>query len=1032
MSTVSIARPQSSFDWFFTHSPDLVGVVGVDGGVRRVNPAFEAALGYSAAELHGFSMAALVHPADREATAAALAALPGGGAGAGFENRMWSKDGTERWISWRATAADEAGEFYVIGRDVTRSYLHGLALAASDARCRALLANGSELIIVSAADGSTRYTSPNVERMLGYTPEEYAALDPMSVIHPDDVERTMASYAALVAQPGASVQHEQRVRHKDGSWRNFAMSAHNLLHDPDVRGVVLNGSDVTGHRVHEAALRDSEARFRTLFEQTAVPIGMSSLDGRQVMSNAALQRFLGYTGAELTRLTFADYTHPDDVARSEDNFRRLVAGDRDSFVEEKRYLRKDRRTVWGRLTLTLIRDRTGDPSLTLAVVEDITEWKRAERALKESRELYRFVVDDVEQVIFRTNRVGRWTFLSRAWTDITGHDVPECLGRLYLDFVHPDDRAGMREAFGPLLATSDGEVRRHELRYLTADGGFVWVETRARALHDEHGEMIGTAGTLTDITPRRRAEEALRTSEERFRLAAQATDDVIYDWDMPSGVLTWSDAIHGAFRYERGSVAPTIEWWSERLHRDDADRVQASLDELIASGGGSWSVEYRFRCGDGAYAHVLERGTVRCDADGTPLRMVGSLLDLTERLRLEERLRQAQKMDAVGRLAGGVAHDFNNLLTVIRAHAELLRDSLPSGTQDAEDLDEIQKAASRAAALTHQLLAFSRQQVVAPRTLDLNATVANVEKMLRRLIGEDIAFTTTLQHGAGGILADAGQVEQVIVNLVVNARDAMPDGGELTIETESRVLGDAEVAAHPAVRPGPFVRLRVRDTGCGMDERTRARIFEPFFTTKEVGRGTGLGLAMVYGIVEQAGGFITVESAPAAGATFTIHLPRVDTPGDDALASTDAEALRGTETILVAEDEDSLRALIVRILARHGYRVLSAPNGRAALELAAAEPGAIDLVLTDAVMPLLGGPELVRLLAPLRPATRVLYMTGYSDSDVLRRGLLDASAGLMQKPFTTAQLLRLVREALDGPVGAGPASGAADPGDADA
>jgi CheY-like chemotaxis protein len=290
-----------------------------------------------------------------------------------------------------------------------------------------------------------------------------------------------------------------------------------------------------------------------------------------------------------------------------------------------------------------------------------------------------------------------------------------------------------------------------------------------------------------------------------------------------------------------------------------------------------------------------------------------------------------------------------------------------------------------------------------------------VEKMLRRLIGEHITFTTILDPDAGGIVADAGQMEQVIVNLAVNARDAMPDGGELVIETGAQELSEEELVSRPGIRPGWFAVLQVRDTGCGMDERTRARVFEPFFTTKEVGRGTGLGLATVYGIVEQSGGFVTAHSAPGQGASFTIRLPRVQQPEDHGPVAPEADQVHGTETILVAEDEESLRGLIERILRRHGYTVLSAPNGRAALELAASEPGDIHLVLTDAVMPLLGGPELVRQLAPLRPATRVLYMTGYTDSEILRRGVEDASAELLQKPFTTRQLLRAVRDAMEAP-----------------
>ncbi|HVS60422.1 MAG TPA: ATP-binding protein, partial [Gemmatimonadaceae bacterium] len=404
------------------------------------------------------------------------------------------------------------------------------------------------------------------------------------------------------------------------------------------------------------------------------------------------------------------------------------------------------------------------------------------------------------------------------------------------------------------------------------------------------------------------------------------------------------------------------------------------------------------------------------DERGRVLGFVRVSIDLTERRNLEEQFRQSQKMDAVGRLAGGIAHDFNNLLTVIRLNTELIIESFDPTDPRSDDIKQIKSAAERASSLTRQLLAFSRKQILQPRVLDMNSVVGTVEPMLRRLIGEDIVITSQCS-ARGYVVADPGKLEQVLVNLVVNARDAMPQGGRISIETKNVELDENYTSEHAPVVAGRYVMLAVGDTGVGMSVDTREHAFDPFFTTKEAGKGTGLGLATVYGIVKQSGGYVWIYSEPGHGTALKLYFPEVTAAAafgaGPEYQPTMKTPNRGSETILLVEDEEAVRGLACRILERQGYRVIPAQHGREAMEIATKEEGQIDLVLTDVVMPGMNGRGLVERLSGIRPAIKSLYMSGYTDDDIIRRGFIEPSKSFLQKPFTSEALLQTVRKVLD-------------------
>jgi PAS domain S-box-containing protein len=897
--------------------------------------------------------------------------------------------------------------FLLISILTAESYRARQRLAATSETLKAMIQASPLAMIAVGKNENIKTWNPAAERIFGWTAQEVIGR-PIPIVPDDKLEeyRGLLKHAEL--NSGFTAREALRLR-KDGSLIDISLST-GALRDlkGNYTGTMAVIADITDQKQAVEALRESEQRFRAIFEQAAVGIFRATRDGRFLMVNQNFCKLLGYTEAELLGRTIRDITRPEELDMSYRNVEKLWTDEIQASTIEKLYVRKDGSFASANLSASVVRDVSGNALYLIGVVEDTTERKRAEEALRGSEERFRMIFEHAAVGIAQISLDGKWLMVNQRLCAILGYTEAELLERTFQEITRPEDLDGSFTGRETLLS-GERKIYALEKRYLRKDGSLLWARVTVSLVRDAWGNPEYFLSVIEDINERKQAEQALVRLATAVEQAAESI--VITD---PEGTIQY---VNPAFEHTTGYSREEIVGQNPRVLNSGKQDAAFYLEMWkTIKRGDVWTGHFTNRKKDGSIYE--EEGTISPvrSPSGNIVNFVAVKRDVTKEVGLEKQLMQAQKMEAIGTLAGGIAHDFNNLLTVIIGYSQFGLARLPKDDPLSTDIKEIEKAGLRAAALTSQLLAFSRKQVFQPRIIDLNELVTDLQKMLRRLIGEDIDLTAMLDLELGPVKADPGQLQQVIMNLVVNARDAMPNGGKLTIETSNIDLSSDYASRHIEAIPGAHVMIAVSDTGCGMDEETRSHIFEPFFTTKEFGRGTGLGLSTVYGIVKQSGGFIWVYSEPEHGTTFNVYLPRVVDPVKDDCVDTVRSILRGgSETLLLVEDETSVRDLAARALREYGYTVLEASDGSQALVVLADGPGAeIQLLVTDVVMPLMGGCDLAEQLALSRPDMQVLYLSGYTDKAIVHHGMLESGTPFLQKPFTTEALIRIVREVLDG------------------
>lgn len=760
-----------------------------------------------------------------------------------------------------------------------------------------------------------------------------------------------------------------------------------------------------------AVRKQQEELVRSVVESMASGLVICDESGIITLVNSQVERMFGYTRSELIGRPMEILVPEKFRTVHPSHVKNFVSSPQPGRIGKGRDLtgrQKDGNELPVEIRLSSFTTPEG-PRIAASII-DITERKRAEEALRAAEEKYRELVNEINEGIFSIDGNGVYTFANKALADIHGVSNPDQLtGRLFIEFVLPHARDEVLWHFQACLA---GNKPKIELVPITrADGRSATLEITASPVM-KGGKSTGIKGVVRDITERIRAEEELKKSEERYRALFEDSKDGVFVSTLEGRFIDVNPAGVEMLGYSTKDELLQVDIANDLFF--DADERNALVDEIQRKGF-LQDHEHDLKRKDGAKITVLETLIPIRNSQGKMLAMRGFMRDITHVKQLQHLLLQSQKIEAIGRLAGGVAHDFNNILMAISGYSDLvLAKEERSGFVSRNDIMEIKKAAEQGGNLTRQLLAFSRKQVLDPKILDLNQTVSGMENLLRRLIGEDVYLVIEPNHELGRVKVDPGQIEQVVMNLAVNARDAMQHGGKLIIETANVELDQDYVERHVGAAPGRYVQITVTDSGEGMDETVLSHIFEPFFTTKEAGKGTGLGLATVYGIVKQSGGYIEVYSEPGHGTSFKIYFPRVDSPLDQPdQGSSTHNGIGGDETILLVDDNESVRTAMAAVLEIKGYKVVQAINGMHALNLFRQLGGQVHLVITDVIMPGMSGSELAHRLNEEQGDLKVLFISGYSDDVISEEGLEDLQATFLPKPSSMNTLLSKIRELLD-------------------
>ncbi len=1040
----ALTRSEQLFRTLVENSSDVISILDPDGIIRYESPSVATKLGYSPDELVGTNAFDYVHPQDLEqALVAFREGLVKPRRHAAVELRLLHKNGSYHFFEsvsnlLRGPDGKTVGLLCSF-RDIVDRRRQQAELRASEERYRDLFERNLAGVYRTRRSGDLLDCNDSFAQIFGYpSREELLRAGAGSLyFNPGDRE----DFIQRLSVSKSLLNQECLCKRRDGSpvWvlENVVLVPGNEGSEDILQGTLI---DVTERKRAEEKILESESKFRAVADTAASAIYIH--DGeRFYYCNRASEEISGYAASELMGLDPFSIVHPGDHQLVADRARMRKAGHSVVDRYEYRILRKDGGIRWLDFSASVI--QFGGQKAILGTAFDITERKRAE-----SLHAAMFRIAD------RANQAEELPAFFAAIHQIVGElmDARNFFIALYdratdrvsypyfVDEVDPapsEDFALGRGLTRYVLQTGksmlvtpqvfDGLVAAGEVEQIGADS-IDWIGVPLQADGESFGVIVLQSYSqhirfsvkdleilnfvsqhIANAIVRKRSQEALRESESRYRSLVHGAAYGIYRSDAQHRFVEVNPALVQMLGYVSTEELLALDIQCD-VYIEPAER-DLMLEELEQSGKVA-SREARWKRKDGKVITVRLSGRAVRDLQGRITGYEKIVEDVTERRALEEQLRQSQKMEAVGRLAGGVAHDFNNLLTVIKGYSELLLEGLTASDHHREEVEEIRKAADRAAGLTRQLLAFSRQQVLAPKVLNLNGIVSNMDRLLNRLIGEDVGLFTILEPVLGSVKADPGQIEQVIMNLAVNARDAMPRGGKLIIETANVDLDESYVLEHTSAKAGPYVMLSVSDSGLGMSDQVRQRIFEPFFTTKEMGKGTGLGLSTVYGIVKQSEGCIWVYSEIGVGTAFKVYLPRVDAPAEPIVQKSLPLDLHGSETVLLVEDEDGVRALVRQVLHKHGYTVLEARDGAEAFRQCERHAKPIDLLLTDVVLEHMSGRELAEKLSSLRPEMKVLYISGYTDDAVVHHGVLSAGKAFLQKPFTTDALARKVRQVL--------------------